>query len=244
MHEMTPVLLTVATALSTLLGGFFAFRLRDRLHMIQGFAAGVLVGVVAFEILPEIISQVQVHGFEAREIMVALVGGFLAFHIFEKLLIIHHAQEGHYAEHHHPGVGALSALALSGHSFMDGLGIGLGFQMSNAVGVTVAVAVISHDFTDGMNTVAVTLTNRNAAETVRRFLFLDAAAPMLGVLCSTLISVSPHFLVLYLGAFGGFLLYIGASDILPEAHSRHSSGWTILMTILGAALAFTVSKWV
>jgi len=62
--------------------------------------------------------------------MVAFVVGFLAFHIVEKLTILHYTHEDAYAKHTHPLVGVLSALALMGHSFADGIGIGLGFQVS------------------------------------------------------------------------------------------------------------------
>src|SRR6185295_12864996 len=99
-----------------------------------------------------------------------LVLGFLLFHILEKSIAMHHAHEGHWEDHKHPYVGVVSALALAGHSFMDGVGIGLGFQISPAVGLLVAVAVISHDFTDGMNTVALMLNNKHTDRNSKIFL--------------------------------------------------------------------------
>src|SRR5581483_10403459 len=98
-------------------------------------------------------------------------------------------------------VGVMSALALAGHSFMDGVGIGLGFQVNPAVGLLVAIAVISHDFTDGMNTITLMLTNQNTTRKSKAFLLLDAITPILGVLSTLLFSVSSNFLVLYLGFF-------------------------------------------
>jgi ZIP family zinc transporter len=210
----------------------------------MGFIAGILLGVVCFDIFPEIISQVNDNKLKAIEPMIALVVGFLFFHILEKAILIHHAHEAKYANHKHPQVGVLSALALVGHSFMDGIGIGLGFQLSSAVGVTVAIAVISHDFTDGMNTIALMLVNKNSVNRAKAFLFLDAVAPVFGAFITLFYNFSPHFLVLYLGAFAGFLLYIGASDILPEAHSGHSSFKLISLTILGVAFIFLVSRFV
>lgn len=241
---MTPILFALATFASTMLGGAFALRFKDRLHLLMGFAAGVLLGVVAFDVLPEIISQVQAHGYEPRAVMIALVAGFLLFHVSEKALMLHKGphHEGHYAAHRHPDVGRLSALALAGHSFMDGVSIGLGFQVSRAVGIVVSLAVITHDFTDGMNTVTVMLSNEASGRQSKPFLLLDAATPIAGMLLTRFLSVSPHFLVLYLGFFAGFLLYIGASDILPEAHSEHSSALTILMTLLGTGLVFAVTQ--
>ena len=135
----------------------------------MAFAAGVLLAVVSFEIFPEIIAQIKINNYDPIEVMVALVVGFLVFHILEKTILIHHAHEDDYAEHKHPSVGIISALALIGHSFMDGVSIGIGFQVSASVGVLVAIAVISHDFTDGMNTVTLMLAYKNSPKRAKIF---------------------------------------------------------------------------
>lgn len=239
---MVPFFFAVMTFFSTLLGGVFAIRYQHRMNLLMGFAAGVLLGVVGFDLLPEIIVQVRDFGFDAQGIMIALVSAFLIFHVSEKLLVIHHANEDQYAAHKHPQVGVLSALALSGHSFMDGVAIGLGFKVSPAVGIVVSFAVITHDFTDGMNSVTVMLSHNNTVRRARHLLILDAVAPVLGMIATHFFSPSQHFLALYLGFFAGFLLYIGASDILPEAHSKDSSPVTIFMTLCGTLLSFALSR--
>lgn len=43
---------------------------------------------------------------------------------------------------------------------------------------------------------------------------------------------------MYLGVFAGFILYIGASDILPEAHSKESSYRMVALTAAGTAFAY------
>src|SRR5579885_942035 len=135
---MEVILLAVTTFFSTMFGGLTAIRYRDRLNRILGYTAGVILGVVAFDILPEIFHSLQEHNISATKPMVALVLGFLLFHIIEKSILLHHQQEKMYGRHHHPHVGIASALALSGHSFLDGVGIGLGFQVNNTVGLAVA----------------------------------------------------------------------------------------------------------
>ena len=241
---MTPILLSIGTFISTLFGGLFSIRNKNRLHLVMGFTAGVLLGVVAFDIFPEIIDGLIRTGDKPIHAMIALVLGFLIFHILEKSIVLHHAHEDEYADHKHPHVGIFSALALAGHSFMDGVGIGLGFQVSPAVGILVAIAVISHDFTDGMNTVTLMLNNKNSTKKALTFLLIDALTPVLGVVSTLFFTVSPSFLILYLGFFAGFLLYIGASDILPEAHSKHSSWTTIALTVLGVTLTFIITRFV
>jgi zinc transporter ZupT len=242
---MMAVLLSLATLVSTLCGGLFALRFRDRLHYLLSFTAGVLLGVVAFELLPEIFELAHGHAADATGAMVALVVGFLFFHSLEKFVLIHHAHEADYAEHHHPQVGVISALALVGHSLLDGVGIGLAFQVSRAVGVSVAVAVIAHDFSDGLNTVGLMLRHRNTTRRSAVMLVLDAVAPVLGATSTLLFQVPATALMLYLGFFAGFLLYIGVSDILPEAHSgaRPATAVRLLgLTSLGAAFIFVVTR--
>lgn len=208
----------------------------------MGYTAGVLLGVVAFDLLPEIDKEVNATHTPFVRPMVALVVGFLLFHILEKTILLHHAHETEYGQHIHPRVGVASALALSGHSFLDGVGIGLGFQAGNAVGIAVAIAVIAHDFTDGMNTVILMLHNKNTSVKARRMLLVDAIAPVIGAASTLLFSVPTSWLVLYLGFFAGFLLYIGASDILPQAHSKDSSRITIALTVLGTIFMFVVTR--
>ena len=150
--------------------------------------------------------------------------------------------EENYSEHKHPSVGVFSALALAGHSFLDGVGIGLGFQISPSIGLFVAIAVIAHDFSDGLNTVTLALINKNTAKKAFALLLVDAMAPVLGILSTKFFTLSDKFLLLYLGFFAGFLLYIGVADILPEAHSQKSSLKTIFMTILGIVFIFIITK--
>lgn len=240
---MLPVLLAAGTFISTLLGGLTALRSHDRLHRLLGLTAGVVMGVVAFDLLPEIFGSLG-HGITARGAMVALVCGFLLFHIVEKSILIHHSQEGEYEVHHHPQVGIASAVALSGHSFLDGLGIGLGFQAGTTIGVAVAIAVIAHDFSDGLNTVMLMLVNHNNRRRAVTLLLVDALAPIAGAILGTLVHITDRGLTVYLAFFAGFLLYIGASEILPEAHSKHSSYATILLTIVGVVFMFFVTQFV
>jgi len=240
--QIKAIIFSLLTFFSTLVGGLFAVRFKNKMHGIMAFAAGVLLGVVSFDVIPEIIELIKENDFKAIDAMMALVVGFLVFHILEKTILIHCGHEHDYAEHKHPKVGILSALALISHSFMDGIGIGLGFQINSVTGILVAIAVISHDFTDGMNTVTMMLSHNNSTNKSKKFLILDSLAPVLGAVSTLFFTVSSYFLMIYLGFFAGFLLYIGASDILPEAHSEKSSFGLISLTVLGTVFIFLVTR--
>lgn len=242
---MEALILSIFSFIATILGGLFAAKNKDRLHFIMSFTAGVIIGVCFFDILPEAFEMVQKNSLDITWLTIPLVSGFIIFHILEKTVLIHHNHhEEEYADHKHPTVGLLGASGLSFHSFLDGLGIGLAFHINSHVGLLVAIAVIAHDFSDGLNTVTIMLTHKNTEKKALKLLLIDALAPIAGVLSTFLFEVPEKLLVIYLGFFAGFLLYIGASDLLPEAHSKHSSFKMIFLTLLGSLFIFIVTRFV
>lgn len=239
---MQVVILSFLTFISTLAGGVLAFKNKDRLHYVMSFTAGVLIAVTFFDIMPEIFAITGEQKLDSTPALIAIVVGFLVIHILEKLAIIHNAHEEEYGAHKHPTVGVISASGLSFHSFLDGVGIGLGFHINPHVGLLIAIAVIAHDFSDGLNTVTLMLSSKNTNKKSIMLLFIDAVAPIFGAVSTYLFTIPVGFLQLYLGFFVGFLLYIGASDLLPEAHSKHSSFKMIGLTILGVMFIFTITR--
>lgn len=239
---MEAIIFSIFSFISTTLGGLFALKNQHRLHYVMSFTAGVILAVCFFDIIPEAITLINENNLNITPFSTAIVIGFIAFHVLEKTILIHHGHEEEYESHKHPTVGLIGASGLSLHSFLDGVGIGLGFHINPHIGFLIAVAVISHDFSDGLNTVTLMLTHKNTHQKAIKLLMLDAIAPILGVLSTYLFAIPQNLLVVYLGFFAGFLLYIGASDMLPEAHSKHSSYGMIGLTILGAIFIFAVSR--
>jgi zinc transporter ZupT len=221
---------------ATLLGGAFALRFRDHLHLILGFSSGAVLGVALFDLLPESLDLTRGRYGGATVTLVVAIG-FFAFMLISRVVLLHPESEEHEHEHEHgvEKVGSLGAASLSLHSFLDGVGIGLAFKVSPTVGGVVAAAVLAHDFSDGINTVTMILRARGRRLLAARWLLLDAAAPVIGVATTFFYSLDDTELGLVLAVFCGFFLYIGASDLLPESHHRHPKRLTSLTNILGAA---------
>jgi zinc transporter ZupT len=238
------LLLGIATVFSTLLGGLFAIKRQDKLHLILGFSAGAVVGVAFFDLLPEAL-QLGAKRYDLHLITALIAVGFLLYMLLNRVLLLH----PHGPENDRPPTAVstwMGAGSLSIHSFLDGVGIGLAFQVSNAVGVVLAMAVLAHDFSDGINTVGMVLKNTGERRQAFRWLLVDAVAPPLGVISTFFFSLPEAELGLVLSLFCGLFLYIGASDLLPESHHRHPKLVTSLMTTLGALtiyVAIHLSRW-
>lgn len=229
------VLIGILAVICTSLGGIFAIKFKDKLHLILGFSAGAVIGVALFDLIPESF-ELTAKGFDVKYATVFMAAGFALFMILDRLFSIHaHDCEDCHNDNHQ---GRLGALTLIFHSFLDGLGIGLAFKVSTSVGWIFAAAVLAHDFSDGINTVNMILKNKGKSTEAAKWLLFDALAPVFGILAAYFIAVSEPALGLVLSVFAGFFLYIGASDLIPESHHRHPTFGTTLMTIFGMIVIF------
>lgn len=232
------ILISIATFIFTLLGGLFALKFKDKLHLITGFSAGAVIGVAFFDLIPEAI-ELGSYDYKISFITSIIALGFVIYMILDRFLGFHcHTHEEEV--HHHKG--NLGAGSLSIHSFLDGVAIGLAFQVSSAIGVVVAIAVLVHDFSDGINTVSMIMKNHGNKKSAIKWLMIDSMAPALGIVSTMFFSLSETSLGIILALFAGFFFYIGASDLLPESHHDHPTKWTTISTILGILVLFFAIK--
>jgi ZIP family zinc transporter len=241
---MIVFLLTLAASAAALAGGYTAIRSQKWLNMALALTAGLVLGLVTFDLLPEIFEIVERQSLDPVWPMVAMTVGFLTFHLFEKFIPVHETSENQYGPHRHPRLGVARALALSGHSFMDGLSIGVAFQVSTAVGLAVALAVIGHRFADGFDTTTFMLYHRNKLRHIKRWLAVVVIMPVAGGLASLAFDLSETVLGIYLAFFAGLILYISASNLLPQAHSDRLSNRGILLTFAGVVFMFAITRFI
>jgi len=224
------LLLAIAAAafVSTLAGGLLALRLHDKLHLILGFSAGAVIGVAFFDLLPEAVNFGEKF-YSPSAILSCTALGFLSYLVIDRILSIHGDA---------PSRGPFAAAVLCVHSLLDGVAIGLAFQASHAVGIVVAIAVLTHDFSDGINTMNMVLKNGGSRPQGLRWLAADALAPVLGIASTYFFTLRSAGFGAALALFAGFFLYIGASDLIPESYHAHPKFLTTAMTLVGAAVLY------
>lgn len=232
---LMPIVLASATLTSTGIGGLAAFRFRERLHLLLGFGAGAVIAVALFDMLPEVVALGG-----ASHIQLAALG-FLAFFGLERYTAMHRSEDRpHMRMSSHQELGVLSAGGLCVHSFLDGVAIGAGFQTSPKLGFLIAIGIIAHDLSDGLNTVTVVLAHGNPRRRAFFWLIIDMLAPVVGAATTLFVNLD-GLLPWVLAFFAGSFLYIGASDLLPEA-KVHDSPLVGLAMVIGMLVIFVTTQ--
>lgn len=225
----------LVTVLAAFGGGAAALRLSRDLTTAIALTGGVVVAVALFHVLPEAIEILD----SPRRVGLLVGAGFIAFFLAERLVVLHHRDAPEEARAH-SHVGALGAGALAIHTFIDGLGIGLAFSLDTATGVLVFVAVVAHDFADGLNAVAFVLHQGGTRRRALTWLAIVATAPLLGAIVGATLAISEESLGELLAVYVGFFLFMGATDLLPHAH-EHPSTKRVAVTAAGFVAVLLIS---
>jgi ZIP family zinc transporter len=236
------ILFAAITVVATTLGGYIALRASDRFHLVLGLSAGLLLGLVGFDLLPEVFEMNKTLWLGVPAVSVAILVGFLSLHVIEGVFGSHEPAESDYGHdhEHHNIAGAVGAVAMGGHVFLDGIGLGVAFQIDKKLGFAVFLAVLVHAFSDGLNTVSLMVKSGHWTSRSYALLGVDAIARIGGATFGTYLALSDSLMSIYLALFSGFLIYLATSHILPEAHSRHSSRWTFGATFLGVVIMWVI----
>ena len=228
------IFLAALTVAATAIGGLIALKAKDRFHLVLGLSAGLLLGLVGFDLLPEVFAESENTG-GVPTVSIAILAGFLLLHISERSFGGHEPVDSEYSHDHSHGSisGGVGALAMAGHIFLDGAALGVAFKVSTNLGIAVFIALLVHAFSDGLNTVSMLVKTGHWQSNSKYLLLIDAVARIGGAAVGTYIAFEGNWVTIYLSLFAGMVIYVATSHILPEAHSHHPSRWTLAATSAG-----------
>jgi zinc and cadmium transporter len=202
------------------LAGASTLALRDDagrriLFVLVAFAAGGLLGEVFLHLLPEIAEGPT--GID-RVASFGLLGGMLAFFTLEKVLHWHHSHLPQEEVLHPVAVTNLVGDAL--HNLIDGAIIAGAFQVSTALGVTTAVAVIVHEIPQELGDFAILVHAGLTPRQALAFNLLSSLAAFVGAILVLVVGDDQDVSRVLLPITAGGFLYLASTDLLPELHKE------------------------
>jgi zinc transporter, ZIP family len=238
---LTALLVSAGAFASAMVGGLLALRAVRQVGLLIAVGAGIRIGAAYFDLVPEAVEHLG--SMDAAMIFTAV--GFLAFYAIEKLTALHvgheTATELDHGEVEHRHIGLIGGIGMSLHSFLDGVALAAGLAVGGGLGLVIAVVVVMHRFSDGIGIVSLMVASRMPRAEMVRWVGLVALAPVVGVVVGLLLPVPDPVLGGMLAVFAGFFLYIGAAELLPEAHRSDRSRWVVAATIAGVVGIYLVS---
>lgn len=230
---MAAIFYACLTSLATVLGGVLpnvAGLRRVQARYLVAFAAGTMIGIAFFDMLPEVAA--------AGAGMVGVAVGFFTIYLVEKFVLLHACSEpdGECEAH---SLGWPAMIGVAAESLTDGIAIAIGYALAPALGATIAVAVVAHELPRGFSTTVIMQHAGRGSPAVAAALLVDAGFTPLGAAFGLL--VPPAYLGAALAFAAGAFLYVGAADLLPQAHQRFNS--KIVMAVMaGVALMYVVAR--
>lgn len=201
-----------------LIGGVLLFShesLARRLSLfLVSFAAGSLLAVSFFDLIPEALEEISVN-----RVSWAVILGMLMFFILERFLHWYHCHEAECEKH------VFSSSVIIGdtlHNFMDGIAIAASFLIGGVtVGVATTAAIFFHEVPQEIGDFGVLLYSGFSKKKIFLYNFFSSLAGLAGAILGYFFLSSISAFVPYVMAFtAGNFIYIAASDIIPEVHHK------------------------
>ncbi len=243
MSYLPTIVSAIIAFTATISAGIFINRFKSNIGVVCAFAAGFFIALSLFDLLPNILLLAPEAQISLEKPALTVAGGFFFLFLLDRVFLRLHSNEHEMTGiTYRPRIGLLSTLEFVSHGFIEGLAIGISFQLQFELGLFVAIAVVSHDFCDGVSTLALMLNSGNSQKSSLGMLFIDAFAPVLGVIVTFFFSVQSYFLVFLLSFLAGSFLYVGAGSLLPDAYGMNRHIVTIIFFFAGFFLVLLFSR--
>lgn len=226
-----------ATLVGLVMALFAAKFVKKYSFAIVSLAAGVMLGTAFLHIMPEASELIGTEAF------VWLLVGFGVFYVIESLMGVHCCENGHSGHSH--VLGSVAGVGLFFHSVLDGVAIAVGFEVSTALGLITALAVLIHELPEGIFTLSLLLHSGRSKKAAAWWTVLVALATPAGAFGALLLfpSLNEQVLGMLLGLAAGSFVYISAADLIPESHKKRSLT-TGAFVVLGLMVMFVINTFV
>lgn len=192
-----------------------------------------MLGAVFIEVIPEVAQQWG----QLASAMGWVLAGYLLIQLIEHTIAphFHFGEETHTDEILRHGAATSAVIALSIHTFFDGVAISSGLLTNFRLGVLLFVAVLLHKIPEGFTVASIMLSSGKGTRSAQRATALIALSTLAGIL---LVALAQPAVKYTLPFSAGVTLYVAASDLIPEVNH---GGWRASSFVFAGVALFYVT---
>jgi len=218
---MTQVLIIgLVAGLCTVLGAVLLFVKKQwddgSLAIFLGLAAGVMVAIVVFDMLPSALL------YDYKAAIGGLFIGFMGLWIFNRIIFPQFTAGDSLL-----GLGYLIMLGIALHDLPEGMAIAMGSELKARTGMVIAMAIAIHNIPEGMAIAAPLLMGGIKKSLLfLQILLLGLITPLGTAIGLAAVEALPGILPWLMGFASGIMIYLVLFQLWPEAgHKGHKHRW-------------------
>jgi ZIP family zinc transporter len=202
--------------------------------MMYEIAAGMMTGIVCFEMLPESVDISNVY----LTIFYSFIGIILTL-----LLDIYLNKYNKKKQKLINTMAFIIIIAMSIHNIIEGVAIGSSFVYSVSLGITILIANTIHDIPETLVIgIAINKEKNTVKKRIMKSILLALPTAIGSVIGSIIGSISDTYVAISLSVSGGCMLYIVACDLIPSSKEISKNKLVYLTYIIGILIGLFVIK--
>jgi len=218
------VIALIGTMLGALLGVIMKKPSRRFLGNIIGFASGLMLSIVVFELIPEATEKTGLFG-----TLLFLILGVIIVVLIDKISSSSSNVNSNFTK-----VAFMVAIGIMLHNFPEGLIMGFGFVNGESLGLKMSVIIAIHDIPEGLAVAAPLMLSGTKSRRILFYAFLTALPTAIGAWIGIYIgSISINILGCALAFASGVMLYVIYGEMIPESKKLWSGTTSTLGILLG-----------
>lgn len=214
----------IGTMTGALLGVIVKKPSNKLLGGIIGFAGGLMLAVVVFDLIPEALTKWNFVG-----TLVFCILGIIIIAIIDNKISINSMDK-------HVKVAFMAALGLMIHNFPEGIIMGCGFAAGGTLGIKMSIIIAIHDIPEGIAVSAPLIVSRVRVSKILFYTFITAFPTAIGTWIGVYIAnISVNILGACLSFASGIMLYVVCGEMIPES-SKLWDGVTSTIGVLSGIM--------
>jgi ZIP family zinc transporter len=192
---------------------------------IIGFAGGLMLSVVVFDLIPEAIIK-----WDFVNTLIFCIMGIILISVIDSKINIHSANK-------HAKVAFMATIGLMIHNLPEGIIMGCGFAAGSILGIKMSLIIAIHDIPEGIAVSAPLMASKVKTHKILFYALITAFPTAIGTWFGAYIAnISLNVLGACLSFASGIMLYVVCGEMIPEA----SKLWDGITGTIGTLSGFIV----
>ena len=207
------------------------------LSLFLGVSAGVMISLVAFDLMPE-----AFHLAGTWVSLLAFLAGALALTGLDLVIPHMHHMATDKESSRFARTAMVVAVGIGMHDFPEGLAVGASFESATSLGLRIAILMFLHNIPEGMAVAGPLAAIGKKRSYIVSIAALTGVPSVIGALIGSAVGVSPTILAVSMAFAAGAMLFVTFDELVPGACELCEGHAGTLGAVAGIIASIAISR--